>query len=308
MATGCPSARCTPRWTVLPRRPGPSSLPDLVGAEQSTAGPRPVGDADRIRRRHRPAERRHVLPPVFGGLREGASHSHVQPHRQPGKDRAQRRRRFGQVGRHHRHRIGSLERQSPAHQLEQQDAERIHVRSGVDDAAGELLWRRVSHGADELLRPCEARLVAALPYGGDAEIDDLVDSLAAGEVVRDDVGRLQVAVNDVARMRQRQRRAHRRQDPLHVLEGQPDTLRQFILQARPAEQFHHQERALRVVGVVVEDRDDVRMAQLRTGAALADEPFERRGTLHIREDHLDRHVVAEKDPARTIHRAHAPLG
>ena len=50
------------------------------------------------------------------------------------------------------------------------------------------------------------------------------------------------------------------------------------------------------------------MAQLRTGAALADEPFERRGTLHIREDHLDRHVVAEKDPARAIHRAHAPLG
>ena len=41
-------------------------------------------------------------------------------------------------------------------------------------------------------------------------------------------------------------------------------------------------------------------------ARLADEPFERRGTLHIREDHLDRHVVAEKDPPRTIHRAHAP--
>ena len=76
--------------------------------------------------------------------------------------------------------------------------------------------------------------------------------------------------------------------------GQPDTLRQFILQARPAEQLHHQERALRVVGVVVEDRDDVRMAQLRAGAALADEPFERRGTLHIREDDLDRHVVAKR--------------
>ena len=59
------------------------------------------------------------------------------------------------------------------------DAERIHVRSGVDDAAGELLGRRVGHGADELLRPGEARLVAALPYGGDAEVDDLVDPLAA---------------------------------------------------------------------------------------------------------------------------------
>ena len=109
-------------------------------------------------------------------------------------------------------------------------------------------------------------------------------------------------------VRQRQRRADRRHDPLHVLHGQPAALRQFLLQAGPAEQLHHQERALRVVGVVVEDRDDVRMAQLRTGAALADEALERRGTLHIREDHLDRDVVAEKDPPRAIHRAHAALG
>jgi hypothetical protein len=35
------------------------------------------------------------------------------------------------------------------------------------------------------------------------------------------------------------------------------------------------------------------MAQLRTGAALADEPLERRGPCTIREDHLDRDVVAE---------------
>ena len=97
------------------------------------------------------------------------------------------------------------------------DAERIHVRSGVDDAAGELLGRRVSHRAEELLRAGEPRLVAALPHRRHAEVDDLVDPVAAAEVVRDDVGRLQVAVNDAARMRQRQRRADRRHDPLHVL-------------------------------------------------------------------------------------------
>ena len=32
------------------------------------------------------------------------------------------------------------------------------------------------------------------------------------------------------------------------------------------------------------------------------------GTLHIRQDHLDRDVVAEQDPAGAIDRAHAPFG
>ena len=102
-----------------------------------------------------------------------------------------------------------------------------------------------------------------------------------------------------------ERRADRRHDPLHLIDGERTALGQVLLQARPAEQLHHEERPLRIVGVVVEDRDDVRMAELRAGAALANEPLERPRAPVLRQDHLDRDVVAEQDPPRAIDRAHA---
>ena len=68
----------------------------------------------------------------------------------------------------------------------------------------------------------------------------------------------------------------------------------LFAQARPAEQLHHHEGLVGRVDVEVEDADDVRMAQLRAGAALAQEALARlrrriRRGLH----HLDRDLVAE---------------
>ena len=47
------------------------------------------------------------------------------------------------------------------------------------------------------------------------------------------------------------------------------------------------------------------MAELRAGAALAHEPLERPRTGDVREDHLDRDLVAEQNAARPVHGAHA---
>ena len=54
---------------------------------------------------------------------------------------------------------------------------------------------------------------------GQAEIDDLVDPLPGSELVRHDVGRLQIAVHDAEIVRELQRRAERRHDRLHLRRG-----------------------------------------------------------------------------------------
>ena len=143
--------------------PGPSASPDLVGAEQAAAGSRAaVGDADRIRRRHRPAERRHVRPAVFGVLRERAPHRHVEPRRQPGKDRCSAAAPVW-TGGADTTAIGSGPRTAAARSPARRSptpSEYTSERASTD-AAGQLLGRRVGHGADELLRPGQPRLVAA---------------------------------------------------------------------------------------------------------------------------------------------------
>lgn len=60
-----------------------------------------------------------------------------------------------------------------------------------------------------------------------------------------------------------------------------------------------------VVGVEVENRDDVRMPELGRGAALAQEAFARLTVGVWREQHLERHVVAEGDAARLVDLPHA---
>ena len=62
------------------------------------------------------------------------------------------------------------------------------------------------------------------------------------------------------------------------------------------------------VDVVVEDRDDVRMAQLGAGAALAQEALGRLGAEVGGMQRLERHFVAEADAPRAEHLAHAAGG
>ena len=206
--------------------------------------------------------------------------------------------------RHQRHRFEAFERQPPGHQLEDHGSHRVDVGTRVDRTAGQLLGGGIGDGADELIRVGQPRLVALLAHVRDPEVHDLVDA-AIAEVVRDDVGRLQIAMDDAARMGERQRGTHRRDDALQFLDRKPAAFGELVPQTGPAEQLHHQERPLRVVGVVVEDRDDVGVAKLGADPALTDEALDRRRAFQIRQNHLDRDVVAKQDAAGPVDRTHA---
>ena len=91
-----------------------------------------------------------------------------------------------------------------------------------------------------------------------------------------------------------------------LVDRKPAAFGELVLQAGPAEQLHHQERPLRIVGVVVEDRDDVGVAKLGAGPAFTHEALERApGRSMIRQNDLDRDVVAKQDAAGAVDRAHA---
>ena len=132
----------------------------------------------------------------FASARDTATSSHGGS---PGAHAARQRGGTVQMRGHDRHRIAAFERQPAGRKLEDHHPHRIHVRPGIDRSAGQLLGRRVGHGADELLRPGQPKLVCLLPDGRHAEIHYLVDASIA-EVVRDDVRRLQVAMDDVPGM------------------------------------------------------------------------------------------------------------
>ena len=72
-------------------------------------------------------------------------------------------------------------------------------------AADELLGRGVGDRADELVRPGEPRVRGGFPDVREAEVHELVDALAGRELVRHDVGRLEVAMDDAEAVRELER-------------------------------------------------------------------------------------------------------
>ena len=137
-------------------------------------------DADRVRRRHRAAERRHVRPPILGGFASARPTATSSQTGSPGRrrsDAAAPERCADTTA------IGSVPSNGsrPVTSSKITTPRRIDVRARVDDAAGQLLRRRIGHRADELMRSGEPRLIAVPADVGDAEIDDLVDALAGAQ-------------------------------------------------------------------------------------------------------------------------------
>ena len=121
----------------------------------------------------------------------------------------------------------------------------------------------------------------------------------------EDVGRLQVPVNDACRVR----RVQRVRDFDGVAEDLVDRERAFAQAAgeRFAFQiFHHEETGAVLVPNVVEDAD-VRMIQRRNRARLAVKALAPVGIARqIRRQHFDRDGAFEPRVPRSIHFAHAP--
>ncbi len=157
------------------------------------------------------------------------------------------------------------------------------------------------------MRPREPRRIRRL-RPDEAEVHNLVHARAAAKVVRDDVGRLQIAMEDALVVRELQRAAQRPDDRLDLLDRQWAAHDDFLPQAASVEQLHDQERPSLGVEVVVEDRDDIRMVELCARAALREEALA--GHLiaaDLGAHDLDRHLVAEQPAPCAEHRAHAPF-
>ena len=159
------------------------------------------------------------------------------------------------------------------------------------------------------MRAGEPGRLRRFPHAGKAEVHDLVGARAAAEVMRDDVRGLQVAMEDPALVRELQRRAERGHHLLHLGHRQRTVVDHSSRRLRPFSSSITRNGRPSAIEVVVEDRDDVRMTELRAGAALAKEPLTRAGIgPEVGPHDLHRDLVAEQRPARTKDRPHAAFG
>lgn len=281
--------------------------PRVVLRQQARAGCLRHHGVERgvVGRLQRATERRDGWPALVRPLGEPAAEHIVQPGRQAGAHAARRRRVLAQVFRKNRRGRGADERRAARRHLEDHRREAVDVGAAVHLLALERFGGRVRDGAHELVRLRETCLAGRGPHVCHAEIDDLVDHFARLEPVTDEVGRLQVAVDDAVVVRDLDGAAQRRRDPAHLLERVGAGGRQLVLHAGPVEVLHDQVRLVVGADVEVEDADDVRVAQLRTSPGLAHEALTddvRPGTGWP--DGLDRHLVAEQHAPGTVELAH----
>ncbi len=284
---------------------GTEPFAEIVGADESAERLR-VADRRRlpVPREEGMAEIAYRLPAFVRVLGQRARDSELEPRRHIGDRLGNPRDRRVEMRVQHADRVGRRERRAPRHHLEHDGAEAVDVRGRVDHAARQLFGRSVRDRAQELVRARQPRLVA-LPQVRETEVDDLVDALPRRELVRDDVRRLQIAMDDPLIVRELQRGAERRHDRLNVADAHPSPHRDFVPDRRTVEQLHDEKRMLLVVDVEVEDGDDVRVAEPGARAALPEEPLAALLAGVIAADDLDGDLVAEERPPRAIDRPHA---
>jgi hypothetical protein len=198
--------------------------------------------------------------------------------------------------------------QSPGEHLEQDGRQAVHIRTTIHGVTGQLLGRGVGHGSEELVRRGETRLLRGLPEIGNAEVHQLVRALATLVLVGDDVGRLDVAVDDFVAVSQLQGRADPRHDPVDILEVHPGTEVELLAQTGPAEELHDKVRLPPRQHVEIEDGNNRRMPQARGNPAFAEETMLGCAFAVIAEDDLDRDLVAKQRAPGPVHGSHSALG
>ena len=155
------------------------------------------------------------------------------------------------------------------------------------------------------MRLRQRRLVVALAQRHEAEVDHLVDDLAGLKAMADDVLQLEIAVHETQRVRELQGAADRAQHVSRRAEVEPSARAKLLRQVRAIQVFHHQVRLVVRSDVEVEDRDDVRMAELRARAGLAKEARAPLARVRSRGPYeLHGHVVAEHPASREVDLAH----
>ncbi len=189
-------------------------------------------------------------------------------------------------------------------QLEEHHAERVEVAASVDLLPAALLGRHVVGRPADQTRSRDRRGVR--PHDRrQPEVDDLHQVASRREAAEDDVLRLQVAVDDVVRVRFLERAEHGHQDIAGAREGQGPLLVHHHGEVLPLEEFHRQVEDAVIRSTEIDDADAVRVIQPAARAGLRVEASDRLLVAEqVRVDHLDRHRTAERALFGPVHAAH----
>ena len=210
----------------------------------------------------------------------------------------------GQVLAHVLHRDGHLvlavEGDVPDEHLVEHDAERVDVGLPVDVVAERLLGRDVVRRAEHAAVGGQPLL---LQRAGDAEVGDLGGAL----LVDEDVLRLDVAVDDAARVRGAERAGDLDRVGDRLVDRQAPHAADPLLE-RLALDVLEDDVGPAVLLARVDHADDVRVVELGDGARLAPEALELVGVRRDLAVHeLDRDLALERRVERAIDRRH-PTG
>ena len=216
-----------------------------------------------------------VLVATLSFLFQAAFNDAFQFVRQPGIQVSQRRRRAIQNAVEDQPRAVAVKRWRTSRHFVQHHAEREQVGAGIQVLCPYLLGRHVGDRSQRTAWTCQAGdrrygrrgvvSVATRTDFGQAEVENLGVAAAGAEQIR----RLDVAVNDPGVMR----RLERVGDLDRHCQQQVDIERvpgHAVLQGRPFEAFHHQERAAVLFADVV-DGADVGVIQGGSGLRLVAE-------------------------------------
>jgi hypothetical protein len=181
-----------------------------------------------------------------------------------------------------------LERRAPAEQLVEHAPQGVHVGGGAGGLPEGALGREVEAGADDLPGGGERR-PGVVEEAGDAEVADLEGAVG----VQQEVGGLDVAVDDALRVRRGEPRGRLGGQIGHPAGGQRARRGQHPGEAVALDQLHHQVQPV-VVLAEVEHADQVRVVETPGGLGLQAEPGGRRGVGVLGEQQLDGHRSGER--------------
>ena len=196
----------------------------------------------------------------------------------------------------HDGRVAAIEWPDAGQHLVQQHAERPDVAPVIDCTTADVFGAHVSQGA-EASRIVNRRQVV---YGGNAEIENLHGAVAE----QHDVRRLDVAMNDAARVRGARTTRDLHSDRNRVLEWQPPPLQ--ASRDRLAVVERHREEQLPLVCLAnLKDRADVWMIERRRRTRFREEAlFRRRLFAEVWWQELQRDVASQPRVVRLVDDSH----
>ncbi len=201
--------------------------------------------------------------------------------------------------------LAARERHLAHEQVIEGAAEGVDVGAAVGlVAVAGLLGREVVGGAQHLLAVFLRQRAVVLPLAGERQPE--VEDLDGAALVEDQVGRLDVAMDDTLLVGVVEAEG-RLPDGIH---GVANRQRSLLLDLRVeigAVDVLHRQVVDGAGGVEVERPHDVVMGEPERLAGLALEPGEIRRLVHVlHREHLDRHLAVEVDVLGQVDAAHAP--